>query len=73
MKATQHMAGGVGASLALQSITSPTAAGSGAGAATPANSSGQAAAPTSGGGASAQLTIGHYIFGMQPFIFFMPL
>lgn len=53
MKATQHMAGGVGASLALQSITSPTAAGSGAGAATPANSSGQAAAPTSGGGASA--------------------
>ena len=52
MKATQHMAGGVGASLALQSITSPTAA-AGASAATPANSSGQAAAPTSGGGASA--------------------
>ena len=54
MKATQHLTGGVGASLALQSITSPTAAaGTGAGSGTPANSSGQAAAASSAGGASA--------------------
>lgn len=52
MKATQHLTGGVGASLALQSIMSPTAAaGTGAGSGTPA--SGQAAAATSSGGASA--------------------
>ncbi len=59
MKATQQ---GVANSLAFQSITSPTAANNTTtiGSSTPAANS----APTaSGSTASAQLTIGHYIFG----------
>jgi hypothetical protein len=69
MKATQQA---VANSLALQSITSPTAAAAGNTAnTTTIGGSGTPSAPAASSGsnaASAQLTIGHYIFGRHHII-----